>query len=197
MLAFTHWIKAYTIGAAKYEDRNWEKGLSWGRTFAAMLRHSVRWACGEQFDPVDGQHHLAAVMWNAAALLQFEITHPELNDLTIDPKVAEAVLALFETEKQNGKAASQESETPAPSLSTERVFGDWSSPEVVYAGRMPEQIVETESDIVSIQYTISSKTQEDSSKDISPKRELVKDIPEADKPYHGPFPPDACACGCC
>lgn len=61
----------YTIGAAKYSDRNWELGMSWGRLFAALMRHAWAWARGEERDPVDGQLHMASVMWCAAALITY------------------------------------------------------------------------------------------------------------------------------
>lgn len=32
-----------TFGADKYEDRNWEKGMAWGRVFGAMQRHLWAW----------------------------------------------------------------------------------------------------------------------------------------------------------
>lgn len=72
--------EVYTIGAKKYADRNWEKGISWGRIFAAMMRHAWAYWRGERTDPVDGQHHLASVAWCAFALMEFEDTHPELDD---------------------------------------------------------------------------------------------------------------------
>jgi hypothetical protein len=72
--------EVYTIGAKKYDDRNWEKGIKWGRIFAAMLRHAWNWWCGEKLDPEDGQHHLASVAWCALTLMEFEETHPELDD---------------------------------------------------------------------------------------------------------------------
>lgn len=61
-------------------DRNWEKGLKWGRVFAAMERHAWAWWNGEQLDPVDKQHHLASVAWCAFTLMEYEKTHPELDD---------------------------------------------------------------------------------------------------------------------
>lgn len=70
----------YTVGADKYSDRNWEKGLKWGRVFAAMMRHAWAWWRGEQFDQTDGQHHLASVAWCAFALMEYEKTHKELDD---------------------------------------------------------------------------------------------------------------------
>ena len=48
-----------TLGAAKYGDRNWEKGMSWSRVFAAAMRHLWAWWRGEDADPDDGKSHLA------------------------------------------------------------------------------------------------------------------------------------------
>ena len=72
--------EVYTIGATKYDDNNWRKGLKWGRVFAAMMRHAWAWMRGETHDPVDGQHHLASVVWCALTLMEYEVTHPELDD---------------------------------------------------------------------------------------------------------------------
>ena len=30
------------FGAAKYGDRNWERGMAWSRVFAALMRHLIR-----------------------------------------------------------------------------------------------------------------------------------------------------------
>ena len=57
----------YTLGARKYDDRNWEKGLAYGRIYAALQRHLEAWRLGEDHDP-DGQHHLDSVAWCAFAL---------------------------------------------------------------------------------------------------------------------------------
>ena len=73
-------VEVYTMGAHKYSDRNWEKGLEWGRVFGAMQRHSWDWWGLEKYDPKDGQHHLASVAWAALALMEYEETHPELDD---------------------------------------------------------------------------------------------------------------------
>lgn len=63
----------YAIGAKKYGDRNWEKGLSWCRVFGAMMRHAWAWFRGEKYDPIDKQHHMIAVAWNALALYTYEL----------------------------------------------------------------------------------------------------------------------------
>lgn len=72
--------EVYTIGAKKYDDRNWEVGLIWGRVFAAMCRHAWAWWGGERFDREDGQHHLASVAWCAFALMEYEETRPKFDD---------------------------------------------------------------------------------------------------------------------
>ena len=64
--------RAYTVGSVKYSDRNWEKGMNYGKVFAAMMRHAWSWFTGEKYDPVDGQHHLASVAWCAMALMEYE-----------------------------------------------------------------------------------------------------------------------------
>lgn len=63
----------YTLGAKKYADRNWEKGINYMRVVGALLRHLFAWIRGEERDPENGQRHLASVAWNALALLAFEI----------------------------------------------------------------------------------------------------------------------------
>ena len=72
--------RVYTIGARKYADRNWEGGMKWGRLYGALLRHAFAWWWGERFDKDNGQHHLAAVVFNALALMEYEEIHPELDD---------------------------------------------------------------------------------------------------------------------
>lgn len=62
----------YTDGAAKYGDRNWERGMSAARLFGALCRHAWKWFRGEDYD-VDPQtgavtHHLIQVAWNAFAI---------------------------------------------------------------------------------------------------------------------------------
>lgn len=44
------------------------------------MRHILKWWGGETYDTEDGQHHLAAAMWHLAALIEFEDTHPDLDD---------------------------------------------------------------------------------------------------------------------
>lgn len=81
-------VAVYTMGAKKYGDRNWEQGLAWGRVFGAIMRHLWAWWAGEDNDPESGLSHLAHAAWGCLALLEYQHTHPELDDrpLTTDGK---------------------------------------------------------------------------------------------------------------
>jgi hypothetical protein len=60
--------RLYLIGAQKYEDRNWEKGMRWGRVFAALMRHAWTWWRGREYDAETKCHHLISVAWCALTL---------------------------------------------------------------------------------------------------------------------------------
>lgn len=79
----------YAIGAKKYDDRNWEQGLSWGRVFSALMRHAWAWWRGETHDPEDGQHHLASVAWCAFALLEYDLRGTGDDDRPLPPEEVE------------------------------------------------------------------------------------------------------------
>ena len=55
------------FGANKYGERNWEKGMKWGRPYAALMRHMWAWWRGEKADPETGMSHL----WHASCCLAF------------------------------------------------------------------------------------------------------------------------------
>lgn len=73
--------RVYKIGADKYSPRGWERGMAWSRIVDPMFRHLFKWMKGEKYDQTDGQHHLASVAWACFALMEYEETHPELDDL--------------------------------------------------------------------------------------------------------------------
>lgn len=62
----------YTFGAKKYADRNWEKGMRYGRIFAAVMRHLWSFWCGETYDSDSKCHHLAAAAWGCFALMEYQ-----------------------------------------------------------------------------------------------------------------------------
>lgn len=99
----------YTRGAKKYADDNWRKGLKWRRVFGALLRHAFKWFSGERCDPEDGQHHLASVVWCALTLMEYEVTHPELDDRPTNAAPYQAYTGLCE-----GVLKADEKVTSAP-----------------------------------------------------------------------------------
>lgn len=65
----------YELGAEKYAERNWEQGLSVKDCVNRMVRHALKVASGRT-----DEDHLAAVMWNAAAIITMQARKPELDD---------------------------------------------------------------------------------------------------------------------
>lgn len=65
--------KVLEFGANKYAERNWEKGMDWGRIFGALMRHMWAWWKGEKVDPETGYSHL----WHAATNIAFLIAYEE------------------------------------------------------------------------------------------------------------------------
>lgn len=66
----------YELGALKYADRNWENGLPISNCLNSLFRHAVKYMAG-----YNHEDHLAAIVWNAFAIMHFEATMPELMDL--------------------------------------------------------------------------------------------------------------------
>lgn len=57
----------YERGAAKYEDRNWEKGMPLSRMADSMLRHAFQAVSGDR-----GEDHWAAVVFNALGVMAYQ-----------------------------------------------------------------------------------------------------------------------------
>jgi len=66
----------YEAGAIKYSDRNWEKGMEFSVYVDAALRHLIKYIAGW-----NDEDHLAAAIWNLAALMFQEQKNPTLQDL--------------------------------------------------------------------------------------------------------------------
>lgn len=62
----------YRMGAEKYADRNWEKGMNYTRLIGAMERHMLAYKSGENYAPDDKQHHMLSVAWCAFALFTYD-----------------------------------------------------------------------------------------------------------------------------
>jgi hypothetical protein len=69
-----------TFGKQKYSANNWRGGFKWTRLIAAALRHIFAWLGGQTKDPETGVSHLAHGICCLMMLLEFEDTHPELDD---------------------------------------------------------------------------------------------------------------------
>lgn len=78
--ALAELVRVYTVGAAKYAPRNWEQGISFGRVFAALMRHAWAWWRGEENDPEDGISHMAHAAWNCMTLLAFSLRRKDQFD---------------------------------------------------------------------------------------------------------------------
>ena len=61
----------YTMGAAKYADENWRKGMAWRRIFGAIMRHMWAWMAGEDRDSESGLSHLAHAAWGCFTLMAY------------------------------------------------------------------------------------------------------------------------------
>lgn len=68
------------FGASKYARWNWAKGMAWSRLLDAALRHITAYADGEDVDPETGISHLAHARCDLGFLLDYEVSHPELDD---------------------------------------------------------------------------------------------------------------------
>lgn len=70
----------YGVGAKKYADRNWEKGIEWHKNFASANRHMQAFWGGEDIDAETGTPHVISAAWHMFALAEYMTTHPELDD---------------------------------------------------------------------------------------------------------------------
>lgn len=66
----------YENGAKKYGDNNWRLGIPSSRFMDSLLRHAYRYLGGER-----DEDHLAAIVFNAMAIIYNEETGSEYHDL--------------------------------------------------------------------------------------------------------------------
>lgn len=71
--AFRAVVKILAYGAGKYDPRNWENGMDWGRPFGAAIRHLTSWWLKENDgkDEETGYSHL----WHAGCCIMFLIAY--------------------------------------------------------------------------------------------------------------------------
>lgn len=83
-----------TFGAQKYADRNWEKGISWGRVYGALMRHMWSWWQGRGptnksflFGDLDEESSLSH-LWHAGCCLVFLISYEMRGQTSFDDRPA-------------------------------------------------------------------------------------------------------------
>lgn len=72
--------KVYEMGAKKYADNNWRKGMKWSRVLGSLKRHLNAVERGEDFDEESKLYHAAHVVWNAITLLEYYKIYPQGDD---------------------------------------------------------------------------------------------------------------------
>lgn len=79
-IALLETAKVMTFGKLKYSANNWRGGFAWTRPLSAALRHIFAYLGGQDKDPETGISHLAHAICCLMFVLEFEVTHPELDD---------------------------------------------------------------------------------------------------------------------
>lgn len=71
VIAKAHWALAQFAGLMKYGAWNWRKaGVRTSTYISALERHLEAYKNGEEYDPIDGTHHLGNIMACSAILLE-------------------------------------------------------------------------------------------------------------------------------
>lgn len=63
-------------GSVKYNDHNWRKGFAWSECLNHLEKHINEFKKGDR-----SENHLAHAACNIMFLIEYAVTHPELNDL--------------------------------------------------------------------------------------------------------------------
>lgn len=87
-------VKVFMMGAEKYGDYNWTKGLKFSRCFAAIMRHLWQWWRGEDIDSESGLPHLA----HAIATIMFLLTFARYRRVELDDRPVIPFLKLEDVE---------------------------------------------------------------------------------------------------
>jgi hypothetical protein len=73
LLPINEIIRVFTVGADKYEDWNWYRGMKYSVSYASGQRHRSQWWLGEDIDKESGVHHLAHSIVNDMFNLTYEL----------------------------------------------------------------------------------------------------------------------------
>lgn len=102
-IAIERLARHFESGAAKYDDRNWERGIPLNSFLDSALRHLNKWSQGK----ID-EDHLAAVLWNIACLIWTidKIQNAERPEVLIEglpEEVREQIRTTIKRNIKNGK----------------------------------------------------------------------------------------------
>jgi hypothetical protein len=75
-----------THGAAKYGDRDWERGMPWGKVFGAAMRHLWAHWRGEDIDADSGLPHVELAFCEIAFLVVYRRRRIGLDDRAVQAK---------------------------------------------------------------------------------------------------------------
>ena len=73
-------VEVLTYGSKKYEERNWENGMSWSTVIQSLNRHLAAIEKGEDYDSESGLLHSAHVACNAHFLTAYYKLYPQGDD---------------------------------------------------------------------------------------------------------------------
>ncbi len=71
--ALAYLADLFTIGARKYAPRNWERGMAYSNVIKSLDRHWMAFKSGEDRDAESTLYHMVHVVWNAMALLTYQL----------------------------------------------------------------------------------------------------------------------------
>lgn len=72
--------KVLAYGVDEYGARNWQKGMEWGKVIGPLLRHTLKFMAGEDFDEKTKLPHVDHIAANAMFLQEYFRTHKDLDD---------------------------------------------------------------------------------------------------------------------
>ena len=85
--AFAALARVFEFGAKKYARGDWKKGRPVLDTLDSAMRHYLLgYMQGEKNDPESGQPHLAHVIWNLMAIMEYLVICPEMDDRILTTK---------------------------------------------------------------------------------------------------------------